>query len=154
MDTKKDKGESMSIHIGFTGTRDGLTRYQRVRLDEALEDYIGRAEEIDQQVVFHHGDCLGADAQAHGVAMRANISVIIHPPDDTKLRAFCAGATWVCPEAPYLNRNKDIVDSTSILVATPKGPETTRSGTWSTIRYAMKKGKEIIIIPPMKGDDL
>ena len=49
---------------------------------------------------------------------------------------------------PYLERNKDIVDETGLLIATPKGEEIVRSGTWSTIRYARKNHKKIIIIMP------
>ncbi len=52
------------------------------------------------------------------------------------------------PEKP-LDRNKKLVDDGEILVATPAElNEERRSGTWSTIRYARKTDKPIIIIFP------
>ena len=39
-------------------------------------------------------------------------------------------------------------DETDMLVACPKGPEEVRSGTWSTVRFARKRGKRIVIIMP------
>ena len=52
-------------------------------------------------------------------------------------------------EKPYLDRNKDIVDETNILMACPnKAEEVQRSGTWSTVRYARKVGKAVLIVYP------
>ena len=43
----------------------------------------------------------------------------------------------------------EIVDESDFLIGTPKGfCEELRSGTWSTIRYARKKGMEITIVYP------
>jgi len=33
------------------------------------------------------------------------------------------------------------------MIAAPSGPETLRSGTWSTVRYARSKAKEVYILP-------
>jgi hypothetical protein len=53
------------------------------------------------------------------------------------------------PEAPFLKRNKNIVDYTDLLVACPNGfEEVIRSGTWATWRYAVKQEKLWIIIWP------
>ena len=41
-----------------------------------------------------------------------------------------------------------LVDACEVLLATPKGPEKLRSGTWATVRYARKVGKRIVIIEP------
>jgi hypothetical protein len=75
--------------------------------------------------------------------------VFVHPPDDDTRRAYCGvhPARLAAPK-PYLMRNKDIVDQTSILVAAPKGPEEKRSGTWATVRYARKLGRPIYICYP------
>jgi predicted Rossmann fold nucleotide-binding protein DprA/Smf involved in DNA uptake len=49
---------------------------------------------------------------------------------------------------PYLDRNKDIVRVSIGLIAAPKtNKEEQRSGTWSTVRYATKTGKPLIILP-------
>lgn len=52
----------------------------------------------------------------------------------------------------YIKRDKDIVDTSDILIATPRFMyEELRSGTWATVRYAEKKNKPIVIIWP-NGD--
>ena len=49
----------------------------------------------------------------------------------------------------YLVRNKDIVDQSKILIACPETAyEKSRSGTWSTINYAKRKKRKILIIFP------
>ena len=47
------------------------------------------------------------------------------------------------PQKPYLERNRNIVDNTTMLVAFPNNnKELLKSGTWSTIRYAKKRNKK------------
>jgi hypothetical protein len=77
----------------------------------------------------------------------------VHPPTDDRKRAFCTGngADW--EPKPYLERNHDIVDETTILIACPNGEERMRSGTWATVRYARQRilnheGQLTIIISP------
>jgi hypothetical protein len=101
---------------------------------------------------FHHGDCVGADAQA--VTQFKSIyskPVISHPPINNALRAFVHkhyATVEVLEPKSYLERNRDIVNATDILIAAPDGPEKRRSGTWSTVRYARKRGKTIYIAWP------
>lgn len=95
-----------------------------------------------------HGDCIGADTEAHIVAVLFEVGVRIRPCDITGKRSHCTGFEWKAePEAP-LDRNQKIVEDCDILIATPKGPEERRSGTWSTIRRARKLGRPIAIIWP------
>lgn len=50
---------------------------------------------------------------------------------------------------PYLQRNKVIVDRCGVLVAAPgEAQEQLRSGTWSTIRYARRVGRPVIMVLP------
>jgi predicted Rossmann fold nucleotide-binding protein DprA/Smf involved in DNA uptake len=49
---------------------------------------------------------------------------------------------------PYLERNHAIVNESDFLIAAPDGPETLRSGTWATVRYARKVGKRVLVIMP------
>lgn len=133
------------VSVSFTGTRKEMSPPQ-----EALIMNILKSEDFTEH---HHGDCEGADKQFHNLVVNkfkkthTNL-IFIHPPDNPKYRAFCKEGT-ILPEKPYLERNKDIVDSSSLLITTPhKDDEINkqRSGTWSTIRYAKKQKKDIIII--------
>lgn len=131
------------VKVGFTGTREGLTPAQSVALHAFLAEFDGPAE-------FHHGDCLGADADAHHVAKALRFTLACHPPVDSSLRAFLQDECHILyfPEE-YLARNKSIVRSTDLLVACPKGPaEELRSGTWSTVRFARSLLRPLAIIWP------
>jgi hypothetical protein len=132
-----DSGRSS---IGFTGTRDGMSIQQRNTLHRRLFD-----SELGD---FHHGDCKGADEQAHDIAKSLGFRVVIHPPDDVRMRAFTYSDSERYP-LPYLVRNKNIVNETKVLYAAPKiAVEELRSGTWATIRYALKIGATVFIILP------
>lgn len=129
--------------IGFTGTREGLTGPQHLSLRRVLSALLSSPADT-----FHHGDCIGADAQAHDTTRNVSHARIIgHPPDKSVIRAF-KGCDILRAELPYLVRNRNIVDATDEMVATPDGPERQRSGTWSTIRYALKKGQRVNIVWP------
>jgi hypothetical protein len=128
------------VKVGFTGTQIGLTYFQSIKLLELLQKVYGES--------FSHGDCQGADFHAHMIAMECKYKTIIHPPLSDSKRAFCYGHTMLPPKE-YLDRNKDIVDSTDFLVACPREKEEQlRSGTWSTVRYAVKRNKTVQIIYP------
>jgi len=128
-------------HIGFTGTRDGLTWHQQSTLDEILQL---------RGSVFHHGDCVGADSDAHDVAWRYDKRIVIHPPSDDRLRAHRLTDHGEYREPkPYLDRNRDIVDESDLLIACPRETsEQAKGGTWYTVRYARNQGKPVTIVWP------
>lgn len=128
--------------IGFTGTRQILSSAQ----DKTLLDILARLRDRGF-TTLRHGDCLNADTQAHIHAGMLGLHRISHPPSNGSLRAFNQ-AEETLPAKDYLARNRDIVDGASILVACPDGPERTRSGTWSTIRYARSRNIPIIVVWP------
>lgn len=129
----------MTTDIGFSGTREGMTRSQLKTLRRLLAGV--------QNVRIHHGDCVGADHQAHLLAREHQHDVVVHPPSSKSLRAYCLSDETREPK-PYLQRNRDIVDESSVLIATPATRERARSGTWSTVAYAEKVGKPVLIIMP------
>jgi hypothetical protein len=136
----------MMKRIGFTGTAEGLTEMQKGKLKKLLYDVYGPAE-------LHHGDCVGADAQAAAIAWKEGLDIIVHPPDDPKLRAFKLPATEVRKEKPYLTRNRAIVKETQWLIACPHGmvepPRGRRGeGTWWTVNYARDKHRRVVIVWP------
>ena len=126
--------------IGFTGTQKGMTYKQ----GETLLALLSRGEVGE----FHHGDCKGADAQAHEIARACRIPIYIHPPLIPEKRAY-KHSRFTYPPEMYSERNRNIVDACNILIACPSSrSEEARSGTWATIHYARKKNKEIKIIWP------
>jgi hypothetical protein len=127
--------------VGFTGTQQGMTDEQKEKLKQFFLSF--------PPSELHHGDCIGADNDAHLIASELSIPVVVHPPKNATKRAFTNGYSKLLNKKPYLERNHDIVDECNVLFACPKSSkEQLRSGTWATIRYAKKQQKEIIIIYP------
>jgi hypothetical protein len=130
--------------VGFTGTSNGCTDAQLIALRKLVKRLAPDTA--------HHGDCVGADEQFHGLLEEFDISPIIHPPVNPVKRAFCkAGITSgiILPAREYLVRNKDIVKAADKLIACPHTmEEQLRSGTWSTYRYAKKLQLPIYVIYP------
>lgn len=135
----------MKISIGFTGTQIGMTQEQQYTLEKYLKISVNSIAECE----YHHGDCVGADEQFHKILEKFGVnSIIIHPPINKSKRAFCK-SNMIREQKEYLVRNKDIVNESEILIATPKeNDEQLRSGTWSTVRYAKKNKKRVFIIYP------
>ena len=126
--------------FGFTGTRKGMTDGQK----ESLSELLGSLNRI--VAVVHHGDCVGADAEFHGICHEFGFQIHIHPPTNQKHRAFCQSADFEEKPKAYITHNYNIVNACDLLLATPSGAERTRSGTWSTIRYARQQDKKVIVI--------
>lgn len=134
--------------VGVTGSRTERTPEQMIWFCKKLY-HLGAT-------VLHHGDCRGADEQAHDCAIGLGLTVVIHPPIKEIHRAFCydktakslQGSVTVLEPKDYLLRNRDLVDASEYLLALPEGPETQRSGTWSTIRYAQSIGVPVEVFLP------
>lgn len=132
--------EGVGASVGFTGTREGLTVPQTQALIRIFET---------PPYLLHHGDCVGADAEVHEIARRAGVkTIIVHPPREDALRAFCTADELRLP-LPYLDRNRNIVGESSILLAAPNSTrERKRSGTWSTVRYARRLRRPVLLVFP------
>jgi DNA polymerase len=128
-----------TMRVGSTGTRHGCTPEQLAALRQVLRELPGRE--------LHHGDCVGFDDQAHDVAESLGYRVVVHPPTESSLAAGRAGDERREPR-PYLVRNEDILRETEELVACPSGPESMRSGTWSTVRRARQLRRPITTVWP------
>jgi hypothetical protein len=133
------------IKIGFTGNRYGLNDEQKEQIVYLLDKY--------NNIIVSHGDCIGSDTEFHDICVNyrnininKQIRIDIYPPNISKLRGFNKGDI-IMNEKPYLQRNSDIINNSSILIACPidKNKEEIRSGTWSTIRKAKKQKLEIYI---------
>jgi hypothetical protein len=103
-----------------------------------------------------HGACRGADDEADGLAAEMGIHRVAYPSTastrvyDNYLQARVGSQiTIVLPPQPPLVRDKIIVDIAEILIAAPKSmTEILRSGTWTTVRYARRQKKQIIMLWP------
>lgn len=124
--------------VGMTGSRYGISPKASMQLELFLLE-----NDIKE---VHHGDCVGADTHFHNEAVSQKIKTVVHPPNIKKLRSFCQGDVTKKP-LPYLVRNRNIVNGSDMLIAFPSTKhEVIRSGTWYTIRYAIKMKKKIMIV--------
>lgn len=136
------------MKVGFTGTQIGTTSEQHNRLCHVVQELT--------PTEWHHGCCIGADEESVDVVWEyaKSAKIVAHPPEKTG--RMSRGSQRMSEDRreprPYLERNRDIVNESEVLVACPDGDEEElRSGTWMTVRYARKKGIRIIIIWP-SGD--
>jgi hypothetical protein len=117
-----------------------MTEGQKRALRELLTAYTG--------AILHHGDAIGADAEAHDIAVALGCAIVIHPPQIEMQRAFKTAADIRAPK-PYLDRNRDIVRESEFLIAAPAEViEELRSGTWATVRYARRLGRPVHRMTP------
>jgi hypothetical protein len=155
IDTYRGKIE----HLAFSGTRRGMSDKQRVIAKRIIR-------EINPSYV-HHGCCVGADEQIHEFCVKGFRTgqfikdtreqiviypkIVGHPPDNSFQRMYIDKEQFaeVRPPADYLPRNRDIISSSQLLVATPLTPKSVeKSGTWYTINYARAKDIPTIVITP------
>lgn len=129
--------------LGMTATRNELTSEQLSWL----------RDEIDKATVLRHGACVGGDQAGHLLAVDRDLWVIVHPPLNERLKMprhqlIGRTKTIILPAKNYHPRNHDIVNESYRLIALPDGPERPHSGTWSTVRYAERVGKPVLVCYP------
>lgn len=126
--------------IGFTGTRQGMSQNQK-------EQFVLKLFELNP-TEFHHGDCKGADAEAHDIVREffPEVYIVIHPPELHYTQAFKQGDEHRVPGS-YIDRDRDIVNDSDYLIGAPlTNDEIVRSGSWTTIRYARKTNKPYTVL--------
>lgn len=132
------------MDIGFTGTREGMTTAQ----NSAVCEIVLR---LPENLVLHHGDCIGADYEMHDLVemLKPKARFHGHPPIISTARAWCPFDV-IEPPKDYLERNLDIVRASELVIATPKEftDQPRGSGTWATIRRSREWGKRLIIVFP------
>jgi hypothetical protein len=137
--------------IGMTGTRHGMTEAQKESFRELLIWFKEHTPPWDKPEL-HHGDCVGADEEAHKIAKDLDYRVIVHPPINESARAFCLGDK-ILEQKEYIDRNHDIVDVSDYLIGAPSSSrEQVRSGTWATMRYSAKNYPDNLIIIQPDGE--
>lgn len=130
--------------IGFTGTRNGMTRDQRIAVRLVL------AEFDPSRIAFGlHGDCVGADADFDALCRDFGIETRCRPCTFDGMRARTGAPEIAAPERP-MARNRAIVADADMMIACPPNDEPIKSGsgTWATIGFAEKAKKPIVIVYP------
>lgn len=133
------------MEIGFTGTRLGVTLKQFDELVDTIEFIMDQ----NDVTMAHHGDCIGADATFHDVCESLGIPITIHPPIKSTTRAFKKNETVMMPQDSYIQRDRKIVKASDFMLSCPHTMvEITRSGTWTTTRFARKTNTPVHVIWP------
>lgn len=133
-------GTVAPLVVGFTGSRDGFTDQQVAEFHRLLDQ--------TSIAAFHHGSCVGCDADAHNLlaarmgADWVNQHVHVHPGHLRHLTAMVVGGTRY-PWRRTLARNEDIVQACDVLWAFPRAQS---RGTWHTVQLAAKYGKPAIVV--------
>jgi len=131
---------TVSMKIGITGTREGMTDWQAKEVRKVLAELKGTE--------FHHGDCNGVDVQAAAIAKELGYKIICHPPKTYETRGYFGGDE-VREELGYLHRDRNIVDECDVLLVVPLQMEwQPKGGTWYTHDYAKKQDKPLSVIWP------
>lgn len=124
----------MTLHVGFTGTRFGMTTEQF----RAVRRLIPTGP-----FTAHHGDCVGADAEFHEICTGL-ATIEVHPGPISDLSAGCPGHVRHDPRS-HMVRNAAIVAASQVMIAAPPQDDPqSRGGTWATIgmaRRALRAGK-------------
>jgi len=134
------------VQLGFTGTKVGMTPAQAVGVAAFLGQFA--------RFVGHHGLCIGADIQFDGLA-RAALGfehMVMYPASGVGPKAGSVpaspGDVMRAPQPPLL-RNAVIASTVDVLLATPKEEHMQlRSGTWTTVRYALSHNKPVFVVIP------
>lgn len=138
-------------HIGFTGTRHGMTARQLHYVSWAIEDSLDDADLVSPPAFWaHHGDCVGADREFHDLVRErfacVGALVHVHPGPDGEHRANCDGDI-VSPVLPHMRRNRVIVELCPVMIAAPyEDVEQDRGGTWATIRMARRAKRKLYVV--------
>jgi hypothetical protein len=129
---------------GFTGTRSGMS--------VAQHGWCKRLLTQGKPSVFRHGGAYGADTQVHAIHRDQRVPgrVIVYPADAKRHALFINQQNvQVNDIREPLTRNLDIVGSSAFIIGTPHTQhEIIRSGTWHTIRAALRAEKPTLVLWP------
>jgi hypothetical protein len=144
-------GGNTTMIIGFTGTRDGITKIQEERVVTIMHNLLPHRYDL-----LIHGGAEGADDAIHSAAGDLfDFRIEIYPCKESRRTYWIQRKQgrgedyFVHTTREPLERNRIIADRCNHLIATPfQMVEIVRSGTWATIRYAREKRKSVTIVFP------
>jgi hypothetical protein len=115
------------MKIGFTGRADQVTIQQQDSLEKLLVYFRVR---YGENIVYMSNDGEGADQLFAQTIQEYVGKKVVHTPVNTPMA-----------------RNRDLVTAINILIAMPPANFfVKRSGTWATVRYALKAEKCVYLI--------
>jgi len=130
------------VHVGFTGTRHGMTEPQRAAVMALLRELAAHGP-----LVGHHGDCIGSDGEFHDLCRELHGRVVIHPGPDTDPDHAGKVADERVEALTHMKRNKQLVLAATAVIATPfEMTEQELGGTWKTIGMARKARRPLAIV--------
>lgn len=139
-----------TVDIGFTGTQKDMTPSQQWTLVRVLSHVDIRLARYELRIRYgRHGDCIGSDATFNRIMRGMGYKTWLHVPDNASKRAFCEADGQEEP-LPYMDRNDAIIDRSFMMIATPEQTreQSRGSGTWATIRHALKAPRFTYVIWP------
>jgi hypothetical protein len=132
----------MPIKVGITGTRFGMNDLQFEQVSQFLSEYFEAGAE------FHHGNCVGVDAEAALIAKEIGYLIVSHPGPINCKHQSNVGGDVIMPPQTHFKRNRNIVDTCDGLMVVPlQNEHQPRGGTWYTYDYAVKIAKPIWFFP-------
>lgn len=137
--------QEMTVRIGFTGTRWGMSPEQQKAVADLVNELVNR----DERFEAHHGDCIGADSQFHDIVdVYPHRWIVGHPgPADDVGRQAGRLFNYRHGPLPHMKRNRAIVDISTVMIATPfEDVEQKYGGTWKTIGMSRKVARRLAIV--------
>lgn len=132
------------IHIGFAGS-DRMPKEQR----QALRTLLMQIRGDKDPVFFRHTGLVGAPEQAHEIALRCDLHVLVHPSSDPEEeQAGCEGTFSILPVKPARERNLRLLEKSHILLACPDGFGEGQSAVWQMVKAANGVGCPVRVIFP------
>jgi hypothetical protein len=136
--------------VGFTGTREGGTVEQMLATRAFLRGIFLR----NWADVFVHGGSGNSDHFAHMEVRAAQQlagagEIWVFPAIEGRLISTAENVPFhgiIAEPIPALERNHIIAGLADGLLAVPATDEEGRSGTWATVRYALKLGCPVYIV--------
>lgn len=120
------------MHIGFTGTRTGMSSSQIKQLHAVL-GWFRAAAWLDPHT-FHYGTHATVELKADAMAARLAAAQGYRLKD------------WPARAGTELQRDREQVAANDILIAAPLRDREYRCGTWTTVHYAREKGIPVVLL--------
>ena len=136
------------MRIAMTGTQKGMNAFQMSECWILL--HLFRPKEV------HHGGCVGADKNFHDIVRHLpgpSLKVHCHPAWDKvgDQMADCYGDKNYQSLPPLVRNQEMVMQGVDGLWAFPHQERMiVRSGTWATVRYALKADRRVFVITPTK----